>query len=199
MAPSRRKKNIGAIIGGTLGGVAFIGLATVGIVLLRRRQPTEDKPETRRWTFHRDKMVLPPILDIRRISTATRRMPPRRRPLTIRMPSRGRRMSESSMYSQFTSREDIEQQRLPQDDILSTFPIVMMRSPTRPRMAYPRPRPLPERPEPIRRLPPAPDQAQVAVEQMEQRRNQMTELENNNPGPMQRIISDDSQKKINWL
>ena len=74
-AHPNRKKNIGAIIGGTLGGVAFLGLvAALGSVFLRRRrrrqlEPTttkENNRRTRRWTFNRDKMILAPVLDIRR-------------------------------------------------------------------------------------------------------------------------------------
>jgi hypothetical protein len=62
---ARLNKNLGAIIGGTLGGVAFLGLiAALMIFFLRRRQSAQNK----RWTFHRDKMIRPPILDIRRFS-----------------------------------------------------------------------------------------------------------------------------------
>jgi len=65
LSAARRTKNIGAIIGGTLGGVAFLGLlAALVIVFLRRRRPKENK----RWTFHRDLMIRPPVLDIRPIS-----------------------------------------------------------------------------------------------------------------------------------
>jgi len=61
----RRTTNLGAIIGGTLGGVAFLGLlAALVIVFLRRRQPKDN----RRWTFHRSLMIRPPVLDIRPIS-----------------------------------------------------------------------------------------------------------------------------------
>jgi len=166
--------NLGGIIGGTLGGVAFLGLlAALGIVLLRRQSP-----ENRRWTFYPDKMIRPPspVLDIGQFST--RQMP---------MPT-SRRMSGSSMDSRFSSLEDTEQQGLPHDDILSTFPIVMMASPTRPIMAYPRPRPLPERPEPLRPLPPQPDQENIVVH-MEQIRNQMKRLERNS-----QIILNDLQR-----
>jgi len=113
-----RKKNLGAIIGGTLGGVAFLGLlAAVVIVFLRRRRLTENK----RWTFHRDKMVLPPVLDIRPISP---------------------------MSSQFSSTEDIEYG--PHNDI-PTSPIVMIASPSGPRPLLKLPnRPLPLPPAPLR-------------------------------------------------
>jgi hypothetical protein len=59
---TRRTKNVGAIIGGTLGGVVFLGLvATLVIWFLRRRQkPIDDK----RWSFHRHMMVRPPVLNI---------------------------------------------------------------------------------------------------------------------------------------
>jgi hypothetical protein len=115
----RRKKNLGAIIGGTLGGVAFLGLlATLVIVFLkRRRQP----PENKRWTFHRDKMVLPPVLDIRPISP---------------------------MMTQFSTPEDIEQ-GIPHDDI-PTSPIAMIASPSGPRpLLKPLYRPLPPLPMPL--------------------------------------------------
>jgi len=112
-----RKKDVGAIVGGTLGGVAFLGLlAGLGIFFLRRRRPTENK---KRWTFHRDKMILPPVLDIRRISP---------------------------MNTEYISPEDIEQQgELPHDD-LPTSPIVIMtsRSGLGPSLKSPhRPLPLP--------------------------------------------------------
>lgn len=52
------RKNLGAIIGGTLGGVAFLGiLAALVIFFLRRRRSTSDSK--RRWTFYRDRMVRP--------------------------------------------------------------------------------------------------------------------------------------------
>lgn len=51
------KKNLGAIVGGTLGGVAFLGLlAALVFLCLRRRQPAAG---SKRWTFHRDMMVRP--------------------------------------------------------------------------------------------------------------------------------------------
>ena len=87
--------------------MAFLGiLAALGIVFLRRRQLTESK---KRWSFHRDKMILPPVLDIRRVS---------------RMDSK--------------SHEDIEQQgELPHDvNILPTSPIVITASPSRPRSLF---------------------------------------------------------------
>lgn len=52
----RNKKNLGAIIGGTIGGVFFLCLlVALAIVCLRHRHPNE----TRRWTFHRDMMIRP--------------------------------------------------------------------------------------------------------------------------------------------
>jgi len=52
-------KNLGAIIGGTLGGLAFLGiLAALAIMFFRRRKPTDTK---RRWTFYRDRMVRPTV------------------------------------------------------------------------------------------------------------------------------------------
>lgn len=106
---AQRNKNVGVIVGETLGGVALLGLL-VGVVIVfhRRRQQTENK----RWSFHRDKMVLPPVLDIRPLSP---------------------------MNTQFFSPEDIEQ-GLPHNDI-PTSPIVFaspsgpkstLRSPNRP-------------------------------------------------------------------
>jgi len=167
---TNRKKNLGAIIGGTLGGVAFLGLfAALGIMFLRRR-PTEDDKRNRRWTFHRDKMILPPVLDIRRTSP---------------------------MNTQFLSSGDIEQQvGLPHEDIttISTSPVVMMASPSgsRPLLKSPH-RPLPQTPP----VPPVPLKPDLAA-QMQQIRNQMTELKKN-PGPTQHIILDDLQKQLNWL
>ena len=71
--------------------MAFLGLlAALVIVFLRRRRPVENK----RWSFHPDNMVLPPILDIRPISP---------------------------MNSEFPSCEDIEH-GLPHDEI-PTSPI----------------------------------------------------------------------------
>jgi len=186
-----RKKNIGAFIGGTLGGVTFLGLLAVLGIMFHRRQPKEN---TRRWTFHRDKMIRPPVVDICRDST--RRRPSTRPATTLSLLTLDRQMTESSIYSQFSSRED---QRLPNDDILSKYPIVMMASPTKPRMAYPRSRsrPLPERPEPLRPLPQPPEQDDEAV-QID--RNWMTELEKNK-GPTQHIILDDSgwRKTLSWF
>ncbi|KAF8804548.1 hypothetical protein BYT27DRAFT_7213730 [Phlegmacium glaucopus] len=60
---AQRNKNIGAIVGGTLGGLALLGfLVLLVIVLLRRyhRPSTEHK----RWTFHRDLMVRPTVPEI---------------------------------------------------------------------------------------------------------------------------------------
>jgi len=179
---ARRNKNLGAIIGGTLGGVAFLGLlAALGIVYLRRRPPpTTEVTNRRRWTFHRDKMILPPVLDIRRTTP---------------------------LNTDFLTPGDIEQQQivgLPHDDnniIIpsSTSPVVV------PMASSPRgPRPLlksPNRPLP---LPPSvplivkPPQQDDMVVQMEQIRNQMTELEKN-PGPTQHIILDDLQKQMDWF
>jgi hypothetical protein len=174
------KKNLGAIIGGTLGGVAFLGLvaALVFLYLRRRRQPAGNK----RWTFYRDKMVLPPVLDIHRTSP---------------------------MNSQFFSsqEEDIEQQGreegLPHDDIITTIPTsptVMMASSSGPRpllkssSSSPLP-PLHDRPLPA--VPPRSHQEDIA-DQMEQIRYRITELEKS-PGPTQRIILDDLQEQMVWL
>jgi hypothetical protein len=178
---ARPKKNLGAIIGGTLGGVAFLGLvAALGIMFLRRRrrQPEPEQPtkaqETRRWTFHRDMMILPPILDIRRTT-----------PMNV----------------EFFSPGDIEQQGLPHDDddfvIVPTFetsPVVMMASPSgsRPLLKSPLHRSLPFPPLKLN------SHQEDIVAQMEQIRNKMNELERN-PGPTQHIILDDLQKQLNWL
>jgi len=164
----RRKKNIGAIVGGTLGGVAFLGLlAALVIFFLRRRQSTDKK--TRRWTFHRDKMVLPPVLDIRQVSPI---------------------FDSGDIERQQQGQE----QELPHDDNnLSTSPVVMIASPTgrRPLIkSLNRPLPLPP-------LPLKPEQKEI-VDQMEQIRKQVTELEKD-PGPTQHIILDDLQKQKNWL
>jgi len=97
---ARPKKNLGAIIGGTLGGVAFLGIvAVLGIMFLRRRRQLEST-KVRRWTFHRDKMVLSPVLDIH---------------------------PTSPISTEFFSPGDIEQQGLPYDGI-PTSPVVMMAS-----------------------------------------------------------------------
>jgi hypothetical protein len=131
------------------------------IVLLRRRQPTVSK----RWTFHRDMMVLPPVLDIRPVS-----------PLNI---------------SPFRSAEDIEQ-GLPHDKA-PTSPVVMIASPSGPRpLLKPLHRPLPALPRPLK-----PGQEEV-VAQIEQLRNQMSELEKN-AGPRQHIMLVDMQKRMSWL
>jgi len=104
---TRHKKNVGAIIGGTLGGVVFLGLlATLVIWCLRRRQPIDDK----RWSFHRHMMVRPPVLDISRISPT------------------GLNISESS-------HEDIER-GLPHEVIPSSS-VVMTTSPSEPRPELP--------------------------------------------------------------
>jgi len=120
LSAARRKKNIGAIIGGTLGGVAFLGLlAALVIVFLRRRRPKEDK----RWTFHRDLMIRPPVLDIRPIS-----------------PTLNLSLSD-----------DIEH-GLSHDES-PTSPIVMIASPSGPRpllKPFYRPLPLPIGPEPLK-------------------------------------------------
>jgi len=165
------KKNLGAIIGGTLGGVAFLGLlAALVIVFLRRRQPTEDntRSRSRRWTFHRDKMILPPVLDIRRTSP---------------------------MDTVFFPPYDIEQQQQQvgspkTDNIPSTSPVVMMASSSGLQS--------PNRPLPL--VPPVPlnPHQEDKAAQMEQIRNQITELEKNS-GPTQHIILDDLQKQLNWL
>jgi len=168
-----RKKNLGAIIGGTLGGVAFLGIlaALVIVFIRRRRQPTEDnKSRSRRWTFHRDKMILPPVLDIRRTTP---------------------------MDTEFYSPYDIEQQQqvvgIPHlninDNIPSTSPVVTM--------ASPRGLQSPKRPLPLPPVPLIPHQVDKAA-QMEQIRNQIAELEKK-PGPTQHIILEDLQIQLNWL
>jgi len=164
-----RKKNLGAIIGGTLGGVAFLGiLAALGIVFLRRRR--QPKKNNRRWTFHRDKMILPPVLDIHQTTP---------------------------IDTDFFSSEDIEQQASPHDDSynnIPTSPVVMMASPSGPRPLLKSPhRPLPLPPS----VPLNPHQKDM-VAKMEQITNQIKELEKN-PGPTQHIILDDLQKQLNWL
>jgi hypothetical protein len=227
---AHRKKNLraGAIIGGTLGGVALLGLLT-GLWIVRpslRRQA-----ENKRWTFYQDKMVRPPIrLSSTRRKMSTRRMPTRPAPThpapTPSPPAPTRpgpapiypapthlkptpshrtattrfsRMTESSIYSQSSSYEDINQTRLLHDDILSAFPIVMMSSPSRPRMAYPRPRPLPLRPVPLRPLPPPPDQ-EDNLKAVKKERNQMTELEKNTSRrTKERVFLDDSQGRVTWM
>lgn len=169
---SQRKKNLGAIIGGTLGGVAFLGLlAALGIIFLRRRrQTTEDKKSSRRWTFHRDKMILPPVLDIRRTTP---------------------------LDAEFFSPYDIEQQR---QQVVRSPPVVMMASSSpsglRPSLKSPI-RPLPMEP-PLQPPMTRDSRQEEMMAQMEQIRNRITELEKN-PGPTQRIILDDLQKQLNWL
>jgi hypothetical protein len=172
----------------------------------RRRQSAE---ENKRWTFHRDKMIRPPpVLNIRRLSSCRLGIPTTTTTTTTttrQSPTRlmaNRAMTETSMYSQFSSREDIERPLaklppVPQDDILSTFPIVMMSSssmpvasPTRPKKAFPpRPRPLPERPEPLRPLPPPPPDQEDIMVQMD-RMSKMTELEKNPKQMLPRINLD---------
>ena len=196
---AHRKKNVGAIVGGTLGGVAFLGiLAALGIMFLRRRrQPTteddlddDNNITRRRWTFHRDKMILPPVLDIRRTTPMT---------------------------SEFLTSDDIEQQQhvgrmLPHDDMMVipiASPVIKMASPRRSLLRSPnRPLPIPPLPPrspppvvPLPPLPPLPTEQQredEMVVQMEQIRNRMTELEKN-PGPTEHIILDDLQKQMNWF
>lgn len=115
---AQRNKNVGAIVGETLGGVALFGIL-VGLVIVfhRRRQQTDIK----RWSFHRDKMVLPPVLDIRPLSP---------------------------MNTHFISPDDVEQ-GLPQDDI-PTSPIVFA-SPSGPKpLPKPVNRPLPIPPVPLK-------------------------------------------------
>lgn len=160
--------------------MAFLSVvAALAIFFFRRRQPTENN---KRWTFHRDKMVLPPVLDIRRVSP---------------------------MNTEFYSPDDIEQQALPHDDddddsdimiptsssSLPRSPIVIVASPSGPRPLL-KPK-SPHRPLPLPPLPLKPHQKSV-VGQMEQIRKKMIELEKNS-GPTQHIIMDDLQKQMNWL
>lgn len=194
---------MGAIIGGIFGVLALVGLlAALAIMFHRRRRLRAEPPENKRWTFHREKMVRPPVVDIRRPSSARLGIPitrPMIRSPSRLMPRAAMTESQASMYSQTSSHvEDIERQRLPplphddiisafpkvppHDDILSTFPIVMMSSPSLPRMAFPRPRHLPDRPlEPLRPLPPPPDEEEIRVQML--RKSQLTELEKS-PKPM---------------
>jgi len=161
------KKNVGAIIGGTLGGVAFLALlAVLGIVFLRRRQPKVE--DNRRWTFNRDNMVLPPVLDIRR---------------------------SSRMKTELFSPDDIEQQGL------SPHNMMAQASPSgSPRPFHKSPlRPLPLPSSPISVVVPLNPHQEEMVAQIEQIRNQMSELEKTNPGPAQHIILGDLQRQMNWL
>lgn len=104
---TRHTKNVGAIIGGTLGGVVFLGLlATLVIWFLRRRQPIDDN----RWSFHRHMMVRPPVLDLSHTS-----------PTDVTISG--------------SSSEDIER-GLPHEAILSSS-IVMTTSPSEPRLELP--------------------------------------------------------------
>lgn len=119
-------------------------------------------------------MILPPVLDISRMSP---------------------------MNMEFHSPDDIEQQALPHDDTtiptspLPTSPIVIMASPSGPRpLLQPK---SPHRPLPLPPLPLKPRQKDI-MEQMEQIRIKMIELEKNS-GPTQHIIMDDLQKQMNWL
>lgn len=243
----RRKKNVGAIVGGTLGGVAFLGiLAALGILFLRRRrqQPATEDDDTnnnrRRWTFHRDKMILPPVLDIRRTTPMTagfltpddieQQQPhddnndvivPRISTSTSTSPVVVSQKATSPRFSLLRSPNrplplDIEQHQvgLPLDNnnevipstSTSTSPVAVKRAATPPRFSIlrstSRPLPLPPLPSPppVVPLPPIPPQQQLddMVAQMEQIRNQMTELKKN-PGPTQHIILDDLQKQMDWF
>jgi hypothetical protein len=191
------KKNLGAIIGGTLGGVAFLGLlAALGIIFLRRRRQlrttttTEDDSDDnnntrRRWTFHRDKMILPPVLDIRRTTPMT---------------------------TEFLTPDDIERQQVglsPHDDDSTTPTAAAASSSTSPgprpllfKSSKNRPLPLPPSVVTLPPLPPLPPQQEDLVVQMEQMRNKITELEKREGqgGPTtQHIILDDLQKQMNWF
>jgi len=203
---ARRKKNFGAIIGGTLGGVAFLGLAAALVIVFLQRHQLEPTKGNRRWTFHRDKMVRSPVLDIRRTSPIRMEFSsPEQQGLPhddiiptssvmMTSPSGPRPLLKSPYHRSrsFPLPGDIEQQGLPHDDIIpTTSPVVMMASPTGTR-------PLPKSPyRPLPFPPLKPHQQDMAV-LMEQIRNKMTELEKN-PGPTQHIILDDLQKQMNWL
>jgi len=117
-AVRHKNKNLGAIIGGTLGGVAFLGLlAALVFFFLRRRQPKANKS----WTFHRNMMIRSPVLDIRPLPPTT--------DVSVPVPA-----------------EDIEQ-GVPHDEDTPTSPVVMIASPSGPRpLIKPIYRPLPTLP-----------------------------------------------------
>jgi len=169
----RRKKNVGAIVGGTIGGVVFLAvLAALVILSLRRRQTTE----FRRWTFHRDKMILPPVLDIRPISPI------------FSTPG------DIDIERQQQQQQQQQQGSLPNDSSNPASPVVMIASPSGPRplIKSSLTRPLPIPPGPLN-----PHQRDLA-EQMEQLRDKMMELRKS-PGPTQHIMMDDLQKQMVWL
>ena len=180
--------------------MVFLGLlAGLVIFLFRRRrrhqhQSTDnndnDDKGRRRWTFHREKMILPPVLDIRRIS-----------PL-------------DPQYS--SEEEDIERQGggrggLLHDDNIPTFPIVPIVTTTtsspsggggggfRKSLLKPFRRPLPVPPPPP--IVPLKPHQQEMVDQMEHIRNKVVELKKKeeNSGPTEHIILDDLQKQMIWL
>ena len=100
---AHHKKNIGAIIGGTLGGLAFLLLLVALVILfLRRRKSTEN----RRWTIHREMMVRPATLDINPVYPT---------------------------ISQSPSPLDVEQGLPHDDDTSSQSGVVMIASPSGPR------------------------------------------------------------------
>jgi len=104
---TRRTKHVGAIIGGTLGGVVFLGLlAALVIWCLRRRQPIDDQ----RWSFQRHTMVRPPVLVISHTS-----------PTGVNIPE--------------SSPEDIE--RGLSHEAIPSSSIVMTTSPSEPRLELP--------------------------------------------------------------
>lgn len=90
-----------------------------------------------------------------------------------------------------SSSPDDPEQGLPHE--APTSPIVMIASPSGPRpLLKPLYRPLPPLPMPLKA------RQEEIVEQMEQVKKQMIELEKN-PGPTQHIMMDDMQKQMTWL
>jgi len=163
------KKNLGAIIGGTLGGVAFLGiLIALVIFFLRRRRRRSTSNSNRRWTFHRDRMVRPANINV----------------------NAGVNPTSPTTNTQPSCTQDIEH-GLPENTDPSE--VVMIASPNGPRpllkLKY---RPLPLPPAPLT------ERQGAVVKRMEEVRDQMMELERN-AGPTQHIMLDDMQKQMRWL
>jgi len=164
------KKNVGAIVGGTLGGVAFLGLlAALAILCLRRRQSTGN----RRWTFHRDMMIRPENANASAITI-----------VNVYPTSPTPTITQSSSPPS----PDVEQ-GLPHDT--SPSEVVLITSPNG-SAPLNKPRPLPIPPSPLT------DRQQAIANRIEELRDRMTELERN-AGPTQHIILDDMQKQMSWL